>query len=565
MHDLVIRGGFLVDGTGAPGRAVDVGIDGATIRAVGEVGPGRREIDASGLLVTPGWVDIHTHYDGQVTWDPLMTPSSWHGVTTVVMGNCGVGFAPVAPDKRDWLIGLMEGVEDIPGSALAEGIAWDWESFPEYLDAIEKTPRAIDFGAQVPHGAVRAYVMGDRGADNEEATDADIEQMSAIVEQGLRAGALGFSTSRTLMHRSIDGVPVPGTFADRKELFGIGDALRRAGTGVFQIAAQHESVPLEIDWMDDLARTIERPVSFNLSQIDAAPNFWREGLARLERSDARVVAQVAGRGIGILLCWEGTGHPFLNRASYHALAQLERGERLVELRKPEVRAAIISDLPIDMGEFPNFVTRSWHKMFVSSGAGVLSYEPNSDRSVAAIATERGCTPEEVAYDALMANDGRGVLYFPLFNYSGGDLTALHELLTHPRTRLGLSDAGAHCGAICDGGMATFMLTHWSRDRSRGPRIALETIVAMQTAQTAALYGLGDRGTVAPGMKADLNLIDYNELKLRMPEMVYDLPTGGRRLVQRAEGYVATICSGQVISEHGEPTGAMPGQLIRGGR
>jgi N-acyl-D-amino-acid deacylase len=402
MHDLVIRGGFLVDGTGAPGRAADVAVDGGTISAVGEVGEGRREIDASGLLVTPGWVDIHTHYDGQVTWDPLMTPSSWHGVTTVVMGNCGVGFAPVAPDKHDWLIGLMEGVEDIPGAALAEGIDWNWESFPEYLDAIEKAPRAIDFAAQVPHGAVRAYVMGDRGANNEEATEEEIEKMAAIVEDGLRAGAVGFSTSRTLMHRSIDGIPVPGTFADRKELFGIGEALRRAGTGVFQIAAQHENVPLEIDWMDDLARTIERPVSFNLSQIDAAPDFWREGLARLEQSDPRVVAQVAGRGIGILLCWEGTGHPFLNRPSYHPLAQLERSKRLAELRKPEVRAAIIGDDPIDMGVFPNFVTRSWHKMFVSTGEGVLAYEPSASRSVAAIAAERGCTPEEVAYDALMA-------------------------------------------------------------------------------------------------------------------------------------------------------------------
>ena len=565
MHDLIIRGGSLVDGSGRPARTADVAIDGDRITEVGRVGAGRREINADGLLVTPGWVDVHTHYDGQVTWDPYLTPSSWHGVTTVVMGNCGVGFAPVHPDKRDWLIGLMEGVEDIPGAALSEGIDWNWESFPEYMNAIEQHPHAIDFGVQVPHGAVRAYVMGDRGAHNEEATASDVAAMASIVEQGLRAGALGFSTSRTLLHKSIDGVPVPGTFADRNELFGIGTALRNTGMGIFQIAAQHEDVPTELDWIDELAAWTGCPVSFNLSQIDPAPDLWREGLERLERCDSRVVAQVAGRGIGIILCWEGTGHPFLNRLAYLPYHQLSPDERLTELRKPEVRQRIIEDSPIDLGDLGNHVTQSWQKMFVREPGESLCYEPEPSQSVAAIAQATGRRPEEVAYDALMDLEGRGFLYFPLFNYAHNSLEPQHELLTHPRTRLGLSDGGAHCGAICDGGMATFMLTHWTRDRKRGPRMPLEKVVAMQTHETAALFGLGDRGLVRPGMQADLNLIDYDGLKLENPTMAYDLPAGGRRLIQRAQGYVATIASGQTILEHGEPTGALPGRLLRGRR
>jgi N-acyl-D-amino-acid deacylase len=565
MHDLIIRGGTLVDGSGAPPRQADIAIDGDTITAVGTVGQGRRTLQADGLLVTPGWVDVHTHYDGQVTWDPYLSPSSWHGVTSVVMGSCGVGFAPVAPDKKDWLIGLMEGVEDIPGAALAEGISWGWESFPEYMDVIESSPHIIDFAVQVPHGAVRAYVMGERGVNNAEATAEDIATMSAIVEEALEAGALGFSTSRTLLHKSIDGIPVPGTFASREELFGIAEALRKTGKGVFQVAAQHEEVPTELDWMDEIARLTGRPVTFNLSQIDTDPELWRRGLERLERAHPGVVAQVAGRGIGIILCWEGTGHPFLNRAAYLPLHGLSPEARLVELRKPAVRQRIIEDTPMDLDALGNFVTRAWHKMFVIPPDTTMSYEPEAAHSVAAIAAATGQTPEAVAYDALMDLEGRGSLYFPLFNYAEGSLDPTHTLLNHPRTCLGLSDGGAHCGAICDGGTATFMLTHWARDRSRGPRIPLEQIVAMQTRQTAELFGLNDRGLIVPGLKADINLIDYQALSLKNPRMAYDLPCGGRRLVQRASGYVATIASGEVIMEHGEPTGAMPGQLLRGAR
>ena len=565
MFDLVIRGGTVVDGSGRPAVLADVAIKDGVIAEVGRVGPGRRELDASGALVTPGWVDVHTHYDGQVTWDPLLTPSSWHGVTTVVMGNCGVGFAPAKPDKHDWLIGLMEGVEDIPGAALAEGINWAWETFPQYMDAIEANARAIDFGVQLPHGAIRAYVMGERGAQNEEATAEDVAAMAQVVEEGLLAGALGFSTSRTLMHRSIDGIPVPGTFADRLELFGIGEALKKTGRGVFQLAAQHEDVPDELEWMDELARYTGRPVSFNLSQIDPDPQLWRRGLERLERADRRVVAQVAGRGIGIIMCWEGTAHPFLNRAAYLPFHELSPAERRAQLERPEVRQAIIESPMMELDELGNFVTRSWHKMFVAEPGQTMSYEPGAEHSVAAIAARTGRSCEEIAYDALMELDGRGTLYFPLFNYAEGSLAPQYELLSHPRTRLGLSDGGAHCGAICDGGMATFMLTHWTRDRARGPRLGLERVVAMQTHETAQLFGLGDRGLLKPGYKADVNLIDYANLRLENPKMAYDLPLGGRRLVQRAHGYVATVVSGEVIMEHGESTGALPGRLLRGAR
>jgi N-acyl-D-aspartate/D-glutamate deacylase len=565
MHDLVIRGGTLVDGTGARRRTADVAVDGDRITAVGTVGPGRREIDADGAIVTPGWVDMHTHYDGQVTWDPYLTPSGWHGVTTVVMGNCGIGFAPVAPDRHEWLISLMEGVEDIPGAALTEGLTWGWETFPEYLDVIERNPTAIDFGTQVPHGAVRAYVMGERGAANEDATAQDIAAMSRIVEEGLRAGALGFSTSRTLLHRSTDGRLMPGTTASREELFGLGHAIRRAGHGTFQLAAQHEDVPKELEWMRELSREVGCPVSFNLSQIDSQPDLWREGLRILEESAREglpLIGQVAGRAIGILFCWEGTGHPFLNRVDYLNLHQLPLRERIEQLRRPEIREAICSSTPWSIGEFEDFVTQSWHKMY-PVGGDVVDYEPTADQSIAAVAKARGVRPEDIAYDTLMQNDGKGFIYFPLFNYADNSLAPQHTLLTHPNTRLGLSDGGAHCGAICDGGMPTFMLTHWARDRTRGARLGLEQAVRMQTRETAEMFGLLDRGLVAPGMKADLNVIDLDGLRLHAPQMVHDLPAGGRRLTQRAEGYLATICSGTVIRLADEFTNELPGKLIRG--
>ena len=564
MYDLVLKGGTILDGTGSPSFVADIGIVGKTITAVGSGLSGTKEIDVTGQLITPGFVDVHTHYDGQVTWDPYLSPSSWHGVTTVVFGNCGVGFAPAAPDKHDWLIGLMEGVEDIPGAALAEGIDWNWESFPEYLDAIDSTPHAIDFGTQIPHGALRAYVMGERGAANETATAEDVAKMGELVAEALEAGALGFSTSRTLLHKSIEGVPVPGTFAGREELFGIGKALKDTQRGVFQLACEHVEVPKEIPWMRELAKWTERPVSFNLSQSDVAPKLWEEILPELTRAHEEglpMVAQVAGRPIGILMNWRVTAHPFVAYPTWQALQALPWEEALAQLKTPEMRAKMLADKPVPMGTFEDWVTQSFVKMFPMRGG--VDYEPAPETSLGAIAKEQGVDPRGLAYDMMMAAEGSGFLYFPLFNYSDQNLDMLHTLHTHPQTRMGLSDGGAHCGAICDGGMPTFMISFWPRDRTRGDHIELSEIVRRQTTETAALYGLDDRGRIAPGYRADINVIDYDNLALRSPKLVYDLPAGGRRLIQRADGYTMTICAGEIIFKNGEPTGAMPGRLIRG--
>jgi len=565
MVDLVIRNGFVVDGSGAPGQVMDVAIQGSVIVAVGKgLEPGRREIDAEGLLVTPGFVDMHTHYDGQVTWDPYLTPSGWHGVTTVVMGNCGVGFAPVRVEDREWLINVMEGVEDIPGSALSEGIRWDWQSFEEYLDALDGQPRAVDVATQVPHSAVRGYVMGQHGSENDAATPEQIAQMRDIVADGLRAGALGFSTSRTTLHKTADGVFVAGTFAEVEELKGISEAFSETGLGVFEIANEHATMPTDIAWMEEIATSTGRPVVFNLSQIDFAPELWREVVVKLEEARERgapLYAQCAGRAIGILMNWRVTAHPFALCPAWQALSQLPWDEHLARLRDPAVKAEILSDTPLEVGVFEAYITRSFDKMYLMNEG--TDYEPRPEESLAARAEASGQSAAELAYDAMLEADGTGFLYFPLFNYADGDLELLRELHSHAAVRMGLSDGGAHCGAICDAGMPTFMLTHWVRDRSRGPTLPLEYMVMRQTRQTAEFYGLHDRGLVAPGMRADLNIIDFDALKLRAPEVVFDLPAGGRRLVQRADGYRYTVCAGEITFELGKATGALPGQLIRG--
>lgn len=565
MFDLVIKNGFIVDGTGSDGFVGDVAITGDTIAAVGtDLGPARRVLDATGLLVTPGWVDMHTHYDGQVSWDPYFTPSGWHGVTTVVMGNCGVGFAPVRAADREWVVDVMEGVEDIPGSALTEGIRWDWETFPEYLDALERIPHAIDFATQVPHSALRCWVMGQRGSEDDQATPEEVAQMKALVVEALQAGALGFSTSRTLLHKSASGVLVAGTHASREELFGIGEALREVGHGVFEIADEHIRLGADVHWLRELAQHIDRPVVFNLSQIDQSPELYQQLLGELDRAEADDVplyAQCAGRAIGIMMGWRGTAHPFALHPTWLSIAQLPWVEQLAQLRDPAFRARLLADTPLEVGDFERFVTRSFDKMF-QLGEG-NDYEPAPEESLLARAAALGITPAELAYDLLMERDGEGMLYFPLFNYADGSLEPQHRMHSHPRTRMGLSDGGAHCGAICDAGMPTFMLTHWTRDRTRGERFSLPYMVMRQTRQTAAFYGLHDRGVLAPGMKADLNVIDYEGLRLGAPEMVWDLPANGRRLLQRATGYRYTLCSGQVIFADGEPTGALPGKLLRG--
>jgi N-acyl-D-aspartate/D-glutamate deacylase len=574
MYDLIIRGGTVVDGTGSAPRTADVAVDQGRIVAVDHLNgdKSRRTLDADGLLVTPGWVDIHTHYDGQATWDEVLAPSSWHGVTTLVMGNCGVGFAPARPDRHDWLIGLMEGVEDIPGTALAEGLVWDWESFPQYLDALGRRKWTVDVGTQVAHGAVRAYVMGDRGAHNEPASAGDIEEMKAIVKEAVAAGALGFSTSRTIAHLAIDGEPVPGTFAAEDELFGIGAALGELGTGVFElapagVAGEDISLPdKEVDWMRRLSVACGRPVTFAMLQVDAAPDLWR-GL--LDTSLAAVAdgadlwPQVAARATGLLSGHFATLCLFEGIPAYQELKarNLSPAALVTALRDPAVRHSIVSwEAP---GGSAARMEDAYRNTYVLGTPP--DYEPGPERSLAHMAAAAGRSPLDVAYDAMLEDDGQALLYVPILNYSSGSLDPTREMLLHPRAAAGLGDGGAHCGVICDSSQPTFMLTHWARDRTRGDRLPLELMVKKQTRDTAMLYGLSDRGTLAAGMMADINVIDYENLQLGTPKIVADLPAGGRRLVQDATGYVATIKSGVTTFDAGKDTGERPGVLLRGAR
>jgi len=570
MHDIVIRNALIVDGSGEPARHGDVAIAGETIVAVGgKQGPARAEIHADGLMLAPGWVDVHTHYDGQATWDALLTPSCWHGVTTTVMGNCGVGFAPAHPSKRDWLIGLMEGVEDIPGSALAEGIDWRWESFPEYLDALETKARALDIAAQVPHGALRAYVMGERGATNVEANAEERAAMAALVGEAIRAGAVGFSTSRTVLHRAIDGAVVPGTTADALELTTIADAMGAAGGAVFEVASDLAPESNELAWMDHILDKSGCKVTFACVQNDDDPLQWQRLLAHAARRDG-IHPQVAIRPPGVLLCLEGT-HPFTGRDSYRAIAHLPLAARVAEMRKPEVRARILAEagprparllrLLFMEGKAMRSSIRDYDRVFMLGNPP--EYEPTAERSVVALAARRGVAVEEAVYDFLLEENGKAFLYSPLFNYNAGNYDVAREMMLHPNTILGISDGGAHCGMICDASAPTYLLQHFVRDRSRGPRIGLEQAVRMQSRDTAALYGLHDRGMIKPGMRADLNLIDLERLGLPSPQMVYDLPASGQRLIQRASGYHTTMLRGQVTFRDGESTGALPGRLVRG--
>jgi N-acyl-D-amino-acid deacylase len=573
MYDLIIRSGSIVDGTGAEPFIGDVGItDGIIVACTRDgqklEGEAKREVDAKGLCLTPGFVDIHTHYDAQLTWDPHLTPSGFHGVTTAVVGNCGVGFAPAAPDKHEWLIQLMEGVEDIPGAALSEGIKWDWETFPEYLDAVERAPLAIDVGTQVPHSAVRAYVMGDRGARNEPATPDDIEKMAAIVKEGVAAGALGFSTSRTIAHRALDGEPVPGTFAAEDELFGIGRVLGELGSGIFEVAgagAAGEDIAApkkEIDWMRRLSAEIQRPVTFAMVQIDAAPEMWRELLDYAKDATAEgaeIFPQVAGRPFGMLMGLQTERHAWIGRPSYDEIADLPLDARVKELEKPERKAAILAE-PAEEGGF-GMIWTQYHQLFPLGSP--MNYEPSESDSIQEVAKREGRDPAELLYDVMLENDGRATLLVPILNYSYRSCDPIYEMMHHPRAVLGLGDGGAHCGLICDASIPTFMLTHWVRDRTRGPRVPIEFAVQRMTRDTARLFGMSDRGTIEVGMKADLNLIDLENLALELPEAVNDLPAGGKRLMQRAQGYVATFVSGVEIMRNGTPTGAMPGKLVRG--
>lgn len=562
MYDLLIKGGTVVDGTGAPATTADVAVQGDVIAAVGALGgSARRTIDADGALVLPGWVDIHTHYDGQATWDADLTPSSLHGVTTTVFGNCGVGFAPVRPGSEPYLINLMEGVEDIPGTVLAEGVDFCWESFPEYMDVLAKTPRTMDVAAQLPHAVLRFYVMGERGADHAVIpTDEEVAEMGRLAEAALRAGALGISTSRTSKHKAADGRMTPGLSADRAELFGLADAMRRAGAGVFQ--CNTDFGPGEYAILEDVARRSGRPLSVLLLQIDREPGLWREILASIERSNATgldVKGQVGCRPIGVMMGLDTTMNPLATHPAWKPLAELPLAERVRALRTPDLRRRLVEERPTD--SYTKFVAYGLTRS--SEFSAGFDYEPQPHETIQARAEAAGRSPWDLVLDVLLDHDGKGLLFFPFENYADGDLAVIRTLLQSPHTVCGLGDGGAHVATLCDAGYPTFLLSYWARDRVKGPGLPLEHLVRKQTAATASSYGLCDRGQLRPGYRADINVIDFDSLNVTRPEIVYDLPAGGKRLVQGSEGYVHTFASGVEVRSMGEFTGARPGKLLRG--
>ena len=568
MHDIVIRGGTIVDGTGAPAFQGDVALDGDRIVQVGgKAGPGKREVKAEGRLVTPGWVDVHTHYDGQATWDPVLAPSSWHGATTLVFGNCGVGFAPVRNEHQKALIEMMEGVEDIPGITLTEGLKWDWESFPEYLDALERLPRTIDSGAQVAHHPLRVYAMGERAIKRERATAEDIELMARLTEEALKAGAVGFTTSRTDQHKTLAGDLVPGRYAEHEELIAIGKAMGRAGRGTFGFLSDFDDEAAEWNWVRQVARESGRPVWFLLTDRGYDPQRYKrlmEGVRACRADNLPLYAQVAGRPVGLTLGLNTSLNPFGLREGYAELAHLPPAEMLAKLRTPEVRRLILSQeaSPRLLEVLPPLsrqIATRWDRMYPLGDKP--DYEPAPERSIEALAKAEGVTPQEYCYDYLVGAENR-MVYFPVTNYVHGDLEVVRELIEDPHTILGLSDGGAHCGVICDASLNSSMLQHWVRDRTRGPRLGLEFVVRRMTSSTADFYGFKDRGRLQPGMKADVNVIDFDGLTLHSPKMIFDLPAGGRRLVQSVDGYDMTICSGTPIFEKGIETGARPGKLVR---
>jgi N-acyl-D-amino-acid deacylase len=570
MHDIVIRGGTIVDGTGKAAFAGDVAIAGGRIAAVGgKQGPARREIDAAGLMVTPGWVDVHTHYDGQAMWDPLLTPSCWHGVTTVMFGNCGVGFAPVKKHHRGALMDLMEGVEEIPNPVLAAGLNWEWETFPQFMDELERRPRAIDICAQAAHLPTRVYVMGDRAIRREPATPDDIAEMRTLTVEALRAGAFGFTTSRTDSHKTPDGELVPSRDADDLELLGIGAALGVTGTGAFGMNSDFDDEAFELRWMRKLAKETGRPVWFLLTDRYEDPERWRRLMKAVHEARAQglsITAQMAGRPIGVMMGIGTALNPFTVRPSYKKLESLPIEEQRRRLRDPDVRRQILAEKPSDaevakLAQFRQAVTKKWDRFYVMGNPP--DYEPGPDKSVANIAARTGRPPDEVAYDTII-EDGQ-YLYFPVVNYVTGDHEPIREMLNDPACLLGLSDGGAHCTSIVDSGVPTFMLTHWSRDRSRGPKLPVEMLIKRQTSETADFFGLSDRGRLAPGLRADVNLIDYDRLQVQKPELIHDMPAGGRRFVQRVDGYELTIVAGMPVFERGAHTGALPGRLVRAGR
>ena len=584
MHGLVIKNGSVVDGRGGKPYVADVAIDDGKITAVEPNigGKARRTLDADGAIVTPGFVDIHTHYDGQVTWDDTLDPSASHGTTTVFTGNCGVGFAPVKPGEHHQLIELMEGVEDIPGTALYEGIDWSWESFPEYLDLLEQKSWTMDVGTQIAHGALRAYVMGERGIRNEGATSDDISAMAKLTSEAMSAGALGFSTSRILGHQSIHGEPVPGTFATEAEVFAIGEAMQASGAvfelvpggsvgqGGMALGANEPVLDQELKWMERLSIETGLPLTFLIVEFLEDPDVWREVMqfvAEANERGARLFPQTASRPAGVLLSWQ-SNHLFQRRPSYLKIADLPLEQRIAELKKDEVRNAILAEE--NAPPLSESINDAMHLIVAQSIENVfplgnpVNYEPVASDSIASQARQAGVDVEAYMYDAMMADDGQAILMMPGLNFARGNCEAIYSMMADDNSVIGLADGGAHCGLICDASSTTHLLTHWARDRN-GPKLSVEHLVKKQCAETAALYGLNDRGVIAPGMRADINVIDFDNLQLGLPYADHDLPAGGQRFLQGAHGYWATITNGVIVREQDEDTGARPGRLIRGRR
>ena len=561
----VIRGGTIIDGSGADPVEADIAMRGGKITAIGRTLPkGDEEVDARGKIVTPGFIDVHTHYDAQVTWSNAMSPTSWHGVTTAMIGNCGVGFAPCRPEQRDMLVRLMEGVEDIPEVVLTEGLPWNWTSFPDYLDALEARRYDLDVVAQVPHAALRVFVMGERGADREAATAADRAEMARLAGEGIRAGALGFSTSRTLNHKTIDGAPLATLGAAEAELTEIAMALKDAGAGWLQVVSDFDDPEEEFALLRRLAERSGRPLTITLLQYDRRPDGWRRLLDRIAESNAagtRITGQIRNRPTGVLLGFEISQNPFMTRPSYLAIADLPFARRIDILRDPAFRATLLAEAPTDA--FMAQRTARWDRVFLLGDPP--EYEPAPETSVAARAAREGRSPDEVAYDLLLGQDGKAILYRPMTNYTAGNLDAVRDMIADPNSLIGLGDGGAHVGIMCDASSTSYMLTHWTRDRARGGLFTIPEAVRRLTHDCAKAIGLNDRGLLRLGYKADINVIDYDRLHIAAPEVVYDLPGGGRRLIQRTRGYDATLVSGVPVYRGGEATGQLPGRLVRGPR
>jgi N-acyl-D-aspartate/D-glutamate deacylase len=561
----VIRGGTIVDGSGADPFEADIAMTGGIISAIGcNLPKGGEEIDAHGKIITPGFIDVHTHYDAQVTWANAMTPTSWHGVTTAMIGNCGVGFAPCRPEQRDMLVKLMEGVEDIPEVVLTEGLPWNWTSFPQYLDALDARHYDLDIVAQVPHAALRVYVMGERGADREPATPADRAEMARLAREGIRAGALGFSTSRTLNHKTIDGAPIATLGAAEAELTEIALALKQAGAGWLQVVSDFDDPDAEFALLHRLAERSGRPLTITLLQHDRRPDGWRQLLDRIGQANAagaRITGQIRNRPTGVLLGWEISQNPFMARRSYQEIAHLPFAQRIEILRQPEFRAKLLAESPTD--KLLAQRTARWDRIFLLGDPP--EYEPAPETSIAARAAREGRSPDEVAYDLLLGQDGKAILYRPMTNYTAGNLDVVRDMIADPNSLIGLGDGGAHVGIMCDASATSYMLTHWTRDRARGGLFTIPEAVRLLTHDCAAAIGLNDRGLLRPGYKADINVIDYDRLHIAAPEVVYDLPGGGRRLIQRTRGYDATLVSGIPVYLDGQATGQLPGRLVRGPR